>query len=279
MKSGLPKELAPMKHVSTILIILAICCDLSAEEGFTPLFSGESLRGWQSLRDNEEEGTGAFAVNEDSKAIHVYEGEEAGSQQAPDCLYTEMEYSHFVVKLEYKWLEKRFDPRVEHDRDAGLLFHVHGDLGKIWPNCVEMQLGESDARKTKERYVTGDLWVIGKDVHVMNARGEDSFYIPGGDLVAVGKDWEYDKSFIPAGNEKPHGEWNQITLTVRGAAEAIFELNGKVVNRIENLTYVVDGERVPLEKGRIGLQAEFAELMYRNIRIKPLPSSSELSEN
>ena len=30
------------------------------------------------------------------------------------------------------------------------------------------------------------------------------------------------------------------------------------------------GNKVPLEKGHIGLQAEWAELMYRNIRIKDL---------
>ena len=33
-------------------------------------------------------------------------------------------------------------------------------------------------------------------------------------------------------------------------------------------------KRVPLAKGRLGLQAEYAELMYRNIRIKELPEGN-----
>ena len=86
----------------------------------------------------------------------------------------------------------------------------------------------------------------------------------------MAKKKSYDSSFIAEGNERPHGEWNEITLTVKGAEEAIFELNGKVVNRITNMTNAVDGKRVPLTKGRIGLQAEYAELMYRNIYIKEL---------
>ena len=68
--------------------------------------------------------------------------------------------------------------------------------------------------------------------------------------------------------------WNEVTVTVKGGKEAIYELNGKVVNRIHTMTYVVDGQRVPLSKGRLGLQAEYAELMYRNIRIKELPEGN-----
>ena len=40
------------------------------------------------------------------------------------------------------------------------------------------------------------------------------------------------------------------------------------------------GNKVPLEKGHIGLQAEWAELMYRNIRIKDLsPVETSKSED
>ena len=65
-------------------------------------------------------------------------------------------------------------------------------------------------------------------------------------------------------------EWNDVTLTVRGGQGAVFELNGKVVNRVASITHEVDGQRVPMEKGHIGLQAEYAELLYRNIRIEEL---------
>jgi hypothetical protein len=255
----------------------AVYCHLSAEEGFVPLFNGKNLEGWHSMAEKKAEGAGAFFVDQAEKAIRPYAGKEADSKQDIDCLHTGKEYSHFILKLEYRWLDKRFAPRITEDRDAGLLFHVHGDLEKIWPKSVEMQMGESDARKTKGRYTTGDLWVIGKDVQAMNNR-EGEFHSPEAAPVPVGKDMEHDKSYVPVQNEKLHGEWNEITLTVRGGEEAIFELNGKVVNRIGKMTHEVDGKRVPLQKGHIGLQAEYAELMYRNIRIKELNPDAGAAE-
>jgi len=263
-------EMNILKKLLLVVVLTIFCAPLQAEEGFKPLFNGKNLNGWKSVKDEKAKGSGAFSVNKSEKAIHVYADRDAGSKQAIDCLYTKKEYSHYILKLEYKWLEKRFPPRADHDRDAGLLFHLNGNLTKLWPHCLEMQLGESDTAKVKDRYATGDLWIIGKDIQAMNARDSQSFYSPGSPLVPVGKNQSYDKSFIPLGNEKAHGEWNEITLTVRGGQKAIFELNGKIVNQIQDMTTLSDGERVPLEKGPIGLQAEYAELFYRNIRIKVL---------
>lgn len=259
-----------MKYLLSIITAVTMSGNLSAQEGFKSLFNGKDLSGWKSIRENAQKGAGRFFVDPDQKTIHTYLGIEAGIKQDIDCLYSDKEYSHFILKLEYKWLDKRFAPRVEHDRDAGLLFHLHGDLKKMWPNCLEMQIGESDAKKTGARYTSGDLWVIGNKVQVMTPRDKNHFYAPSVNPVIVGKDKNYACSLTPIAKEKPHGQWNEITITVRGSEEAIFELNGKVVNRISNMSYMVDGKRVPLKKGRIGLQAEYAELAYRNIRIKEL---------
>lgn len=251
-------------------LVLFLCLPLKGDEGFIPIFNGNDLSGWQSIRESKQSGSGLFVVDPKEKTIHVYAGEKDGTKQPIDCLYTKKEYGNYILKLEYKWLDRRFPPRANHDRDAGLLFHIHGDLEKLWPNCLEMQLGESDVKKTKERYLTGDLWVIGKDVQVLNSRVNKFFYKPGAARIPIGKDKHYDSSYTMINAEKPHGEWNEVTLTVRGGVEAVFNLNGRVVNTITNMTFLVDGKRVPLRKGRIGLQAEYAELLYRNICIKEL---------
>ena len=47
-------------------------------------------------------------------------------------------------------------------------------------------------------------------------------------------------------------------------------LNGEIVNEIMNIQKMEGEKLVPLKKGYIGLQAEWAELLYRNIRIKKL---------
>jgi hypothetical protein len=57
---------------------------------------------------------------------------------------------------------------------------------------------------------------------------------------------------------------------VDGADKVTFKLNGEVVHEIQDLEMKVDGKWLPLDKGRIALQAEWAELLYRNVRIKEL---------
>ena len=247
------------------------------EDGFVPLFDGKSLDGWAAARSTGEGDWGPFSVNEEEQAIHVYAGMEAGSVQKNDCLHTDKEYSHFILKLEYKWVGPRFEPRGNWDRDAGLLFHVHGDLKKVWPLSLEMQIGESpgdkeDKRKpnTAKRFHSGDLFVLGSkavQLRTDTACGEDKYYSKEGEV----KTGRSVKTHL--GVEKPTGEWNEMEIHVHGSEKATFIFNGETVLETTNFTRKEgeDGEKTPLEKGRIGLQAEWAEIMYRNIRIKELP--------
>ncbi|MGJ8725885.1 MAG: 3-keto-disaccharide hydrolase [Roseibacillus sp.] len=255
-------------HALLAVSLFSAFPSFAEEEGFVPLFDGKTLNGWTSARVLAGEES-AYTVNEEEKAIHVYAGKEADSKQKTDCLNTETEFSHFILKLDYKWLDKRFAPRTDWDRDAGLLFHVHGDLKRIWPLCLEMQIGESPADKkhgkgADGRFHTGDLFVLGKDLRVDTKR-KDGYYHPEGE-VKNGKSYPSN-----LGVENPKGEWNEMEIQVHGSEKAVFILNGEVVHEITNFTQKnKEGETVPLEKGRIGLQAEWAELMYRNIRIKEL---------
>lgn len=255
--------------MKNLLSFLSLSCLVSfgvlcAEEGFTPIFDGKSLEGWKSARSKGAGDWGPFRINEEENAIHVYKGEKAGSKQKSDCLVSEKAYSSYVLRLEYKWMEKRFEPRVDWDRDAGLLFHVHGDLTKVWPLSLEMQIGETPGdRFGKRRFHTGDLFVIGKNLRVKTTK-TNNVYDPKGKLVESGH--------CPTvlGIEKPHGEWNEMEITVDGAEMATFKLNGEVVFVLQDMTQMIKGKKMPLDKGHIGLQAEWAELMYRNIRIKEM---------
>ena len=72
------------------------------------LAGGESLQGWASARSKTDGDWGAFSVNEAEQAIHVYAGREPGSKQTTDCLTSDREFSHYDLKLEYRWLDARF---------------------------------------------------------------------------------------------------------------------------------------------------------------------------
>ena len=239
-------------------------------DGFVPLFDGTTLQGWTSARSSGEGDWGPFSVNQEEGAIHVYAGKEAGSKQQNDCLVTTTDYSHFVLKLEYKWLENRFAPRADWDRDAGLLFHVHGDLKRVWPFSLEMQIGESpgDKESGKDengRFHTGDLFVLGKHLRTDTSRNK---HIYAADAARrTGRNVR-----TPLGVERPDGEWNEMEIHVHGSESATFMLNGEVV--LETFNFVQldeEGASTPLASGHIGLQAEWAELLYRNIMIKELP--------
>ncbi|MDB4409179.1 DUF1080 domain-containing protein [Akkermansiaceae bacterium] len=253
---------------SLLVVSLLFVTPVTAEEGFVPLFDGKSLNGWTSARALDGKET-PFTVNAEDKTLHVYAGKEANSKQITDCLNTEKDYSHFILKLEYQWQENRFAPRTDWERDAGLLFHVHGDLKRVWPLSLEMQIGESLADKkhgkgSKGRFHTGDLFVLGKDLRVDSKR-KGGYYHPEGEKK-TGRSYPTN-----LGVEKPKGEWNEMEIQVHGSKKAVFILNGEVVFEITNFTQKdKDGKVVPLEKGKIGLQAEWAELKYRNIRIKEL---------
>lgn len=250
-----------------ILLSIFLYPSLSADEqGFTPLFDGKTLNGWQSSLSKNVDDLGPFSVNEKEKAIHVYAGKKNGSEQASDCLVSKKEYSHYILKLEYKWLENRYAPRTDWDRDAGLLFHVHGNLSKVWPHSLEMQIGETPGQKfMKRRFHTGDLFVIGSHLRVQYKR-EGKIWDPNGVLGT------HKSGPTKLGVEKPKGEWNAMEIHVIGSEKAKFILNGEVVFEIANMEQKVGDQYIPLDKGHIGLQAEWAEILYRNILIKELPT-------
>jgi hypothetical protein len=66
--------------------------------------------------------------------------------------------------------------------------------------------------------------------------------------------------------DKPRGEWNECEITVNGAESAVYVLNGVDVNRLYNFSY--NGQ--PLDRGFVSVQAEWAEIFYRNIRYRPV---------
>lgn len=267
LSSGLLLSLFSLQPLSAVEDLTQHGKTIPDEAGFVPLFDGKTLNGWTAARYTGEGNWGDFTVDEAEKAIHVYSGKEEGSKQESNCLNTEKEYSHYILKLDYKWAGKRFAPRADWDRDAGLLFHVHGDLKKVWPAGLEMQIGETLGTSPAKgrRFHTGDLFVLAGNLQVERPV-QEGFYHPEGTRSMGGH--------VPTkfGVEKPRGEWNEVEIRVEGAGKATFIFNGEVVFEIFNMQQKIGDDFLPLDKGRIGLQAEWAEVLYRNIRIKELPS-------
>ncbi len=199
------------------------------------LFNGKNLDGWYTYipdHGKNSDPLGIFKVEDG--VIHV-------SGQKFGYISTEKEYSNYRMSLEFKWGQKKWPPRENAVRDAGLLYHCNGD-DMVWANCLELQIQEKD---------TGDMWLIpGKEK-------SPSVQVLG---QSYGGDEKYNRVVKWADHEKPHGEWNKVTVVARGNR---FEhwVNGKCNLR---------GVNASLTKGRIQLQSEGAELYYRNIVLEHL---------
>ncbi|MEL7120144.1 MAG: DUF1080 domain-containing protein, partial [Bacteroidota bacterium] len=234
--------------------------NLEPPEGWEMLFHGMNLENWYLVtRDTNFKGTVNDLFKIENGLIHVYPSQKDGTEQTFAGIITNKSYSHYNLTLEYKWGEKKYIPRYNDVRDAGLLFHVHGkDI--IWPNSVECQIQEGD---------TGDIWAIGTQVSSKVQKVVRNYH-PNGQLTTLGKPEQRFHRFHRAYSwEKP--TWNRLDIEVRGD-HAIYKVNGKLVNEVIDMKYWDEKNKkyLPLTEGKILLQAEGAEVYYRNIFIKEM---------
>jgi hypothetical protein len=244
------------------------------DEQWTTLFNGENLDGWTVSRGNEPGQTAEEIFQVTDGMLHVYKGAAQGSAQSIATIRTNDSYGNYVFQFEYMWATNRFVPRANVDRDAGILFHLCNNLNAVWPDSLEFQMGSSPLNG---EWVTGDIFMIGSlpRAQTTSILSGNNFVFAepemGGTRRSIGAPNGYERGRTNVRLDRPT-EWNTIELTVRGATEAEFKLNGVVVNRLFDMERNVGGGVFqPLDSGPIALQAEYAELFYRNIRLRELP--------
>ena len=97
-------------------------------------------------------------------------------------------------------------------------------------------------------------------------------------FLALGRGEEVEGYCMRSANfEKPHGEWNTLEL-ICFENKSIHIVNGEVVMILQNSRYVEEGKKFPMEKGKIQLQSEAAEVFYKEIIIKKLNTLPEIYE-
>src|SRR5437764_4446009 len=121
--------------------------------------------------------------------------------------------------------------------NSGVLVHAStpNALG-VWPKSLEAQLNHKNA---------GDIWVIGTTCEIEDA-----------DKRVVGRR-HYN---LTDDSERPIGEWNDYKIVCDGDQVTIW-VNGDLVNHVTKCSQ---------SKGAICLQAEGADVEFRDIRLKPL---------
>ncbi|MGB6042649.1 MAG: DUF1080 domain-containing protein [Pirellulales bacterium] len=240
----------------------------STEDGFKPLWNGKDFTGWYTYlqkygRNYDPENI----ITIEDGVIHLYKHAEHGSHPPMGYIGTEKEYENYHLRFQYKWGEKKFKPRFEILQDAGLYYHMVGP-DRVWPQALQFQI---------ERTNVGDIVTVG---HIRYETTIDP-------KTADEKDTKPTyRSEDEGGIEHTHGMksithlaradlfeqegWNTCEIVTKGE-QAEHRLNGHVVARLKNARRPKpenSDDFVPLNKGRILLEIEAAEIFFRNVEIK-----------
>jgi hypothetical protein len=244
-----------------VFACIAGCAPAHAAEEWTPLFNGKDLSGWETYLGKPYQQTDPVGVNKDPSGVFkVEDGAIHVSGEVFGVVSTVKEYENYRLRLEVKWGERRWPPRAEKKRDAGILYHAFGEFGSHgpWTKSQEFQIQEGDF---------GDYYALQTVAAATVKRDEKPFktYDPAG----VFQDQANGPIVKSEDHEKPRGEWNVVEVVCNGDTSTHI-VNGHVVNVLTNARKREGDNTVPLTKGKIQLQSEGAEVFYRKIEVRPL---------
>lgn len=260
-----------------------ILTDLPVAQGpRISLFNGNDLDdwdGWLGYPDPAEthrhfhsaDPIGVGGIGKDFKVV-VEDGEPAiyVNGKTWGSLTHKGDYGDYHLSLQFKWGKNRDYPET---RDSGLLYHSHGLPGAAlgtWMRSIEFDLlsGQIGKFVPVGRGLSAKT-TIGRDPDLFNQRRR--YTIGGREVDVTGLvSWFAQNA---TDQEKPAGNWNTLDLYVLGD-RAIHVVNGVPVLEAWSICDVehIFGRCEPLTRGRIQLQAEGSETLFRHITLEPIKS-------
>ena len=207
-------------------------------------------------------------IEENNEPVLKVSGEYYG------CVFTKESFRNYRLSLKVKWGEKKWPPRTDKLKDAGVLYHSQGECGvdywRAWMLGQELQLMEGHF---------GDYW------NIANSAIDIRAFLPEGTMNPVASD---KQPFIPLGTgekspgycmrtadyESPKGEWSDVEL-VCYEGKSLHIINGHVVMVLANSRFIDSTGQKPLIEGKIQLQSEACEVYYKDVRIKKIDKMPE----
>jgi hypothetical protein len=227
-------------------------------------FNGKDLTGFYTyLHDNKyEDPAKVFTVHD--RMIQISGAEFGG-------LTTRDEFHDYLLVAEWKWGTRTWAPREQRARDSGILVHCVGPEGAHsgnWMQSQECQIIEGGC---------GDFIMVGgrqkpsltcqtrtaPDGQLYFEQGGTSVTRDSGRFNWWGRDpnWKDVLGFRGGRDvEQPASQWNRMQVICDGDSITTI-VNGYVVNH---------GTNSSLTRGKITFQSEGAEILFRQIEIRPL---------
>ena len=238
-----------------------------ADSGWVPLFNGEDFEGLYSRMYGgpvTDEPDDVFQVRTeqgtDDPMIHVSGG---GGH-----LGTDEEFSHYRMRVDY-----RFGNNTGSNDNAGLMYHLTEDWPRMannWPRSIECQMRKQE---------TGDAFSIQDVTYEVPVRPGTRQYEPGSNTTTTSYSGNHRQVFsLSHAGQNPYDdrEWNTMEIIVRGSDSAEHTVDGVSLLKLYNIRIPnPNGSgHVPWPSGKLAVQAEGAEIMYKNWEIMELPEDS-----
>ena len=206
------------------------------EQGFTPLFNGKDLTGWVY-------GTRNGAPNKSGKGYQIENGILFTTKEDGGNLFTEKEYSDFVLRFEVKLTENA-------NNGIGIRAPLEGDAAYVGMEIQVLDDGGSQYTKLQPAQYHGSV---------------------------------YQMFAAKRGSQKLVGEWNVEEITAKGRRIAVVLNGTTIVDanlddvkdeallaKHRDLNRPEGSRGIANTKGHIGFLGHGAHVEFRNIRIKAL---------
>ncbi len=268
-----PRHSTPRSALrATLALVLAFAASVSTgaevtppDAGWVPLFNGRNLDGWTPKFAQHAIGVNyldTFRV--ENGIIKVSYDKYRVFDQQFGHLYTNVAYSHYVIRLEYLITGRKMaDAPSWTGFNSGVMLHSQSPLSmtveQLWPVSLE---GQFLVQGTSAGTQTGNVCTPGTHVEV-NGRLTTAHIV--------------DSS----GPLPPPDEWVRFEAEVRGHDEIIYRVNGVEVLRYAHprldesdpdaQRLLAAGADLRIGFGHIALQAEGQPVWFRNIELRRLP--------
>jgi hypothetical protein len=275
LKASVPMATSPLwlPHVGLAEGFAQTSLPPAGADGWVSLLNGRDLTGWYTMlqKSGKDVAQTRKIVVMEQEMLHILGNEVTAEPGEPGYIATNQEFENVHIRVEYKWGVKRFAPRSETKRDNGILYGLVGE-DKVWPRCIECQIEEGDV---------GDYFLV-DGVRGIQARHDNGLFGQG--LTPNG--WSVAPATRPGetppepttgrkikdGNFENLDEWNVVEVIWQGDRSAHI-VNGRTVNVVSMLQQPDPqnlGKFIPLTRGKIAIEIEFAEIWFRRIDVKAL---------
>lgn len=184
------------------------------------------------------------------------------------CVFTKKSYENYHLKLQVRWGQKKWIPRLDEDMDSGILYHSQGECGvdywRSWMMAQEFQIIEKSM---------GDYWNIASsaiDIRAVKNTNNNFQFLPKAPWLTFASGAE-NGNFCQSKShtEKKNGQWNTLEL-ICFEDKSLHIVNGKVVMALSKSRYLDGTQTKPLTSGKIQLQSEAAEVFFKDVMIRPI---------